>query len=84
MSGLCLRREEVLQAVRRNISARTRSATPFTISAPSCEGSTWTRKGRLPKGKSTTFTMAFATSAASASAGSSAARPFSACSGTPA
>jgi hypothetical protein len=38
--------------MRRNISARTRSATPLTISAPSCEGSTWVRNGRQPRGLS--------------------------------
>src|ERR1700691_5099531 len=69
--------------MRRNISARTRSATPFTISAPSWEGSTWTRKGRLPKGASTTLTMAAATELAWASAGSKLASPLSAVSGTP-
>src|SRR5580704_4491200 len=51
----------------RRSSARTRSATPLTTSAPSSAGSTWMRKGRFPKGMSTTLTIAFATSATSAS-----------------
>ena len=41
----------------RYISRRMRSATPLTISAPSCDGSTWTRNGRLPNGMSTTRTI---------------------------
>src|SRR5271154_3045190 len=60
----------------RYISARTRSATPFTTSAPSCAGSMCTRNRRLPKGKSTTLTIALATSATSASAGAVAANPL--------
>jgi hypothetical protein len=53
----------------RYISVRTRSATPLTISAPSCAGSMCGRNGRFPKDLSTTLTIALATSATSASAG---------------
>lgn len=62
----------------RYISRRIRSAMALTTSAPSCDGSTWTRNGRLPNGVSTTRTIARATSAGSASAGSRLASPFSA------
>ena len=40
---------------------RTWSETALTTSAPSCVGSTSTRKGRLPKGVSTTWTNPLST-----------------------
>ena len=67
-----------------NISMRTRSATALTTSAPSCDGSTWMRKGRLPCGRSTARTICRATSSGSASAGSRLASPLSVWSVTPA
>ena len=51
------------------------SATPFTTSAPSFAGSTWTRNGRFPNGVSTTLTMAFATSVTSAPGAAVRAKP---------
>jgi len=63
----------------RSSSARTRSATPFTISAPSWAGSICTRNGRVPKGISTIFTMAFATSNTSASGVAVHSKPFMIC-----
>src|SRR6266481_2159970 len=59
-----------------NISLRTRSITAKATSAPSSEGSTWTLKGRLPKGVSTTLTIASTTVEASASGGTRAAKAF--------
>ena len=53
----------------RYISVRTGSATPLTISAPSCAGSMCGRNGHFPKDLSTTLTIALVTSATSALAG---------------
>ena len=63
----------------RSSSARTRSATPLTISAPSWAGSICTRNGRVPKGISTIFTIAFATSNTSASGADVNSNPFMIC-----
>jgi hypothetical protein len=49
---------------------------PFTISAPSWAGSVCTRNGRVPKGISTIFTIAFATSNTSASGAAVNSNPF--------
>src|SRR6266446_8568474 len=62
--------------IRRSSSARTRSETALTTSAPSCVGSIWTRKGRLPKGASITLTIASATAETPASGGTIEAKPL--------
>ena len=66
-----------------SISVRTRSMTAKATSAPSCVGSIWTLKGRLPKGVSTTLAIAAPTADASASGGTMAAKALCICSPRP-
>ena len=61
--------------MRRSSSARTRSNTMFTTSAPSCIGSTCTRNGRFPKGVSASLAITSATAETSASRGTIDAKP---------